>query len=120
MKSSKILLLSILASVVLSACGNSHEKVYAVDRVEDAAAKAAEKAPVAEPVKFEDEGQPKMGIDTAAASTDSAAADTAATDSATATDDTAAATADTAQAADTATATADSNATKSNTDTAAQ
>lgn len=130
MKASKILLLSVLASIVLSACGNSHEKVYAVDRVEDAAAKAAQKAPTAEPIKFEDEGQPKMGIDTtastttatdgtAAPATDAATKETAASASAEAS--AAGSTATDSASANTATATADT--TKSDTtktDTTAQ
>lgn len=75
MTSTKLLLLSVFTGMILSACGHSHEKVYAVDRVEDAAAKAAAKAPPAEIIKFEDEGQPKLGIDTVANATADTPAD---------------------------------------------
>lgn len=88
MTSTKLLLLSVFTGMILSACGHSHEKVYAVDRVEDAAAKAAAKAPPAEIIKFEDEGQPKLGIDTVANATADTPADST-TDAPTNTDNTA-------------------------------
>ena len=45
----------------LVACGGSHEKVHATDRVEAAAAQAIAAAPAAEPIKFDDHGQPTVG-----------------------------------------------------------
>ena len=46
------------AAVALSACSKDHEKVYAVDRVEEAQAAALQKAPQAEEMIFDDHGQP--------------------------------------------------------------
>ena len=65
---------SMAAVLALSACGNNHEKVYAVDRVEEAQAAALANAPKAEEVVFEDEGAPTMTTETAAADTSADAA----------------------------------------------
>lgn len=85
-------ILPLIAAIALSACGKKEEHVYAVDKLAEAQAAAMEKAPKAEPVKFDDEGQPKFGFPAdgsapAAATTDAAApvSDATATD-ATATD----------------------------------
>lgn len=56
------IILPLVAAVALSACGKKQEHVYAVDKVEEAQAAAMEKAPKAEPMKFDDEGQPKVGM----------------------------------------------------------
>lgn len=48
----------LVAALVLSACGEKHEKVYAVDKVEEAQAAALAKAPKAEEIVFDDAGQP--------------------------------------------------------------
>ncbi len=108
----------------LTGCGESHEKVYATDRVEAAAAQAIAAAPAAEPIKFDDEGQPPVGstIATTATTTttDAATAEATATDGAK-TDTATAASGDTATAAptdgtatDAATQTASTEATKTN------
>lgn len=79
------IILPLVAAVALSACGKKEEHVYAVDKVEEAQAAAMEKAPKAEPMKFDDEGQPKVGMSadgTAAPAADAAATDTKATDAA--------------------------------------
>lgn len=57
----KLLLASIATTALLSACGGDHAHVKAVDEVAKAEAAAKEKAPKAEPITFEDEGQPTMG-----------------------------------------------------------
>lgn len=74
------IILPLVAAVALSACGKKEEHVYAVDKVEEAQAAAMEKAPKAEPMKFDDEGQPKVGM--SADGTAAPAADAAATDAA--------------------------------------
>ncbi|OOS23145.1 hypothetical protein [Moraxella pluranimalium] len=79
------IILPLVAAVALSACGKKQEHVYAVDKVEEAQAAAMEKAPKAEPMKFDDEGQPKVGMSadgTAAPAADAAATDAKATDAA--------------------------------------
>lgn len=48
----------LVAALVLNACGEKHEKVYAVDKVEEAQAAALAKAPKAEEIVFDDAGQP--------------------------------------------------------------
>lgn len=50
----------ISTSLLLTACGGGHGP-KAVDKVEEAQNIALEKAPKAQEVKFEDEGQPTMG-----------------------------------------------------------
>lgn len=74
------IILPLVAAVALSACGKKEEHVYAVDKVEEAQAAAMEKAPKAEPMKFDDEGQPKVGM--SADGTAAPAADAVATDAA--------------------------------------
>lgn len=70
------------AAVALSACSKHHEKVYAVDRVEEAQAAALQKAPQAEEMIFDDHGQPTfVELSGGAATTTTPAAD-AATDAA--------------------------------------
>lgn len=51
----------ISTSLILSACGGSHNNPKAVDKLEEAEANALAKAPKAEEVKFDDHGQPTMG-----------------------------------------------------------
>lgn len=50
----KTLILTALA-LALTACGGDHEKTHAVDVVETAEQNAKAVAPVAEPIKFDDE-----------------------------------------------------------------
>lgn len=50
----------ISTSLLLTACGGGHGP-KAVDKVEEAQTIALEKAPKAQEVKFEDEGQPTIG-----------------------------------------------------------
>ncbi|PNP98660.1 hypothetical protein [Moraxella sp. RCAD0137] len=67
------------AAVALSACSKDHEKVYAVDRVEEAQAAALQKAPQAEEMIFDDHGQPTfVELSGGAATTTTPAADAAA------------------------------------------
>lgn len=67
------------AAVMLSACSKHHEKVYAVDRVEEAQAAALQKAPQAEEMIFDDHGQPTfVELSGGAATTTTPAADAAA------------------------------------------
>lgn len=54
----------------LTACGKGHEKVHAVDKLEEAQAAAIAKAPTAETISFKDQGQ------TPVASTQNASQDT--------------------------------------------
>lgn len=72
----QVLVAALAAAVLVSACGDKHEKVYAVDKVAEAEAAAIEKAPKAEEVKFDDHGQPTFaetsGATTATPATDSA------------------------------------------------
>lgn len=120
----KFSLAIIATTALLTACGGNHEKVHAVDKVEEAQKLALEKAPKAEEVKFADHGQTPMGgvgganpaplpaptAEATATATDTKPAETAtstttdapATTEATATTptDTAQATADTAKPAD--------------------
>lgn len=120
----KFSLAIIAITALLTACGGNHEKVHAVDKVEEAQKLALEKAPKAEEVKFADHGQTPMGgvgganpaplptptAEATATATDTKPAETAtptttdapATAEATATTptDTAQATADTAKPAD--------------------
>lgn len=73
------------AAMMLSACGDKKEKVYAVDRVEAAQEAAVAKAPKPEEIIFEDHGQPTFAETAAkggakpadAATTDTATADKA-------------------------------------------
>ncbi len=89
------ILISLLAISVLTACGNDHhEKMHAVDAVKLAEQNALANAPVAEPIKFDDEGMPKMGS-------------TATTDTATATETVTTTDAATAENTDAQTATAE-------------
>lgn len=53
--------LSVISTLLLTACGGHGEKVHAVDRVDESAAAAIAKAPAAEEVKFDDYGEPVMG-----------------------------------------------------------
>lgn len=57
----KILALSLMTAFALTGCGEKHEKVHAVDKVEEAQAAALAKAPTAEAVKFADDGEAPMG-----------------------------------------------------------
>lgn len=71
-----------LTTLTLSACGDKHEKVYAVDKLAQAQAVALEKAPKAEEVKFDDHTKPSVATDetannVAAQSEQSAETDTA-------------------------------------------
>lgn len=52
------ILAALTAGVLLSACGEKHEAVHAVDKLEEAQAAAKAKAPQPEAIKFDDEGQP--------------------------------------------------------------
>ena len=65
----KIFAVTALAFVtlMLTACGHGHEKVHAVDRVEEAQAAALANAPKAEDMVFGDEGVSKMTTETAQA-----------------------------------------------------
>lgn len=73
----------LVATLVLSACGEKHEKVYAVDKVEEAQAAALEKAPKAEEIVFDDAGQPPFAEPAKpAAEGNAATADAAKTDAA--------------------------------------
>ncbi|WP_435932042.1 hypothetical protein ACSF86_01875 [Moraxella bovoculi] len=103
----QVLVAALAAAVLVSACGDKHEKVHAVDKVAEAESAAIEKAPKAEEVKFDDHGQPTFaeasGATTTKPTTDS---DTdASTDAAPAAD---AATAEADKAATDATATTES------------
>lgn len=60
-KSLSLMTVSLAAVFALVGCGDKHEKVHAVDKVEEAQAAALAKAPTAEAVKFDDHGQPTMG-----------------------------------------------------------
>lgn len=73
---------TLAAAALLSACGNKHEGVHAVDKLQEAEAAALAKAPKAEEVKFDDEGQPTFAETSGAtAEADAAqATDTAATE----------------------------------------
>lgn len=57
----KLSLAIIATTALLTACGGSHEKVHAVDKVEEAQKQALEKAPKAEEIKFDDHGETPMG-----------------------------------------------------------
>lgn len=91
-KSLSLMTVSLAAVFALVGCGDKHEKVHAVDKVEEAQAAALAKAPTAEAVKFDDHGQPTMGgvggAEGANANTNVAAAqsDASASQAATATD----------------------------------
>lgn len=102
----QVLVAALAAAVLVSACGDKHEKVHAVDKVVEAEVAAIEKAPKAEEVKFDDHGQPTFaeasGATTTKPTTDS---DTKATDAAPAAD---AATAEADTAATDSTATTES------------
>lgn len=54
-------IVGVVAGLVLVGCGDKHEKVHAVDKVEEAQAAAVAKAPKADAVKFDDHGQAPMG-----------------------------------------------------------
>ena len=56
----KFSLAIITTTALLTACGG-HDKVHAVDKIEEAQAQALEKAPKAEEIKFADHGQAPMG-----------------------------------------------------------
>lgn len=102
----QVLVAALAAAVLVSACGDKHEKVHAVDKVVEAEVAAIEKAPKAEEVKFDDHGQPTFaeasGATTTTPTTDS---DTKAADAAPAAD---AATAEADKAATDAAATTES------------
>lgn len=53
-------IVGVVAALVLVGCGK-HEKVHAVDKVEEAQAAAVAKAPKADAVKFDDHGEAPMG-----------------------------------------------------------
>lgn len=57
----KFSLAIIATTALLTACGGSHEKVHAVDKIEEAQKLALEKAPKAEEIKFADHGETPMG-----------------------------------------------------------
>lgn len=57
----KFTLAIIATATLITACGGNHEKVYAVDKIEEAQKQALEKAPKAEEIKFADHGQTPMG-----------------------------------------------------------
>ncbi|MDO4896554.1 MAG: hypothetical protein Q3971_04245 [Moraxella sp.] len=57
----KLSLAIIATTALLTACSGSHEKVHAVDKVEEAQKQALEKAPKAEEVKFDDHGAETVG-----------------------------------------------------------
>ena len=65
----KIFAVTALAFVTLMliACGHGHEKVHAIDRVEEAQAAALANAPKAEDMVFGDEGVSTMTTETAQA-----------------------------------------------------
>lgn len=65
----KIFAVTALAFValMLTACGHGHEKVHAVDRIEEAQAAALVNAPKAEDMVFGDEGVSTMTTETAQA-----------------------------------------------------
>lgn len=65
----KIFAVTALAFVtlMLTACGHGHEKVHAIDRVEEAQAAALANAPKAEDMVFGDEGVSTMTTETAQA-----------------------------------------------------
>lgn len=71
----QVLVAALAAAVLVSACGDKHEKVHAVDKVVEAEVAAIEKAPKAEEVKFDDHGQPTFaeasGATTTTPTTDS-------------------------------------------------
>lgn len=58
---------SAFVTLMLTACGHGHEKVHAVDRVEEAQAAALANAPKAEDMVFGDEGVSTMTTETAQA-----------------------------------------------------
>ena len=72
----QVLVAALAAAVLVSACGDKHEKVHAVDKVAEAEAAAIEKAPKAEEVKFDDHGQPTFA-EASGATTATPAADSA-------------------------------------------
>lgn len=57
----KFSLAIIATTALLTACGGGHDKVHAVDKIEEAQKIALEKAPKAEEVKFADHGETPMG-----------------------------------------------------------
>lgn len=57
----KFSLAIIATTALLTACGGGHDKVHAVDKLEEAQKIALEKAPKAEEVKFADHGETPMG-----------------------------------------------------------
>lgn len=65
---------AVLAAVLLTACGDKHPAVHAVDKLEEAQANAIAKAPKAEEIKFGDEGQKVATSTTDAATADAQAA----------------------------------------------
>ncbi|MPY08880.1 hypothetical protein [Moraxella catarrhalis] len=58
---------SAFVALMLTACGHGHEKVHAVDRIEEAQAAALANAPKAEDMVFGDEGVSTMTTETAQA-----------------------------------------------------
>ncbi|ANB90989.1 hypothetical protein MOVS_02110 [Moraxella ovis] len=70
----QVLVAALAAAVLVSACGDKHEKVHAVDKVAEAEAAAIEKAPKAEEVKFDDHGQPTF-VEASGATTTTPATD---------------------------------------------
>lgn len=73
----KILSAVLAGSFLLTACGEEHHAVKAVDKVEEAQAAALAKAPKAEEIVFDDAGQPPFATP-AAKSEEPAATDTTA------------------------------------------
>lgn len=69
----KTLVLTALVLALTACGGDDHSKVYAVDVVETAEQNAKDVAPVAEPIKFDDENAPKAGEASAATETTSGA-----------------------------------------------
>lgn len=68
----QLLVAALAAATLLSACSKG-EHVHAVDKVQEAEAAALAKAPKAEEVKFEDEGQAPVATAADAATTEPAA-----------------------------------------------
>ncbi|WP_323841682.1 MULTISPECIES: hypothetical protein [unclassified Moraxella] len=73
-------LVVVIATVLLTACGNKHEHVQAVDKLAEAKEVALAKAPKAEEIKFDDHGQPTFAQTSGASTATTADADTATTE----------------------------------------
>lgn len=61
----------VVASVLVSACGEKHEKVHAVDKVTEAQETAIKKTPQAEEIIFDDHGKPTFAETSGASAADS-------------------------------------------------